>query len=175
MATILADNIFKCIFLNENVRISNQFSLKSVPKGSIDNKPALVQVMAWRRIGDKPIIWTNADPIHCRIYAAPGGDELTAGLVIFSSWWYHQKNHWGLVTPQIATALGSTSIRYWSNAKFDSCIIDVDLKFFAILDSVQRKSFLWKTYLHLPYFSKKVRHFSIKPPLKFNNSLAEHQ
>ena len=24
----------------------------------------------------KTIIWTNADPIHCRIYAALGGDEL---------------------------------------------------------------------------------------------------
>ena len=33
--------------------------------------------MAWRRIGDKPlIIWTNADAIHWRIYVALGGDEL---------------------------------------------------------------------------------------------------
>ena len=55
MATILADNIFKRIFVNENVRISIQISLKSVSKGSIDNKPALVQVMAWRRTGDKPL------------------------------------------------------------------------------------------------------------------------
>ena len=37
-----ADDIFKCIFLNENVRISIQFSLKFVPKGPIDNKSALV-------------------------------------------------------------------------------------------------------------------------------------
>ena len=29
--------------------------LKFVPKGSINNKPALVQVMAWRRTGDKPL------------------------------------------------------------------------------------------------------------------------
>ena len=26
-----------------------------VPRGPIDNKPALVQVMAWRRKGDKPL------------------------------------------------------------------------------------------------------------------------
>ena len=26
-----------------------------VSKGSIDNNPPLVQIMAWRRIGDKPL------------------------------------------------------------------------------------------------------------------------
>ena len=42
MAAILVDDIFKCIFLNENDRILIQISLKFVPKGSIDNKSALV-------------------------------------------------------------------------------------------------------------------------------------
>ena len=55
MTAILADNIFKCIFLMKNVRISNKISLKFVPKGPIDNKSALVQVMAWCRTGDKPL------------------------------------------------------------------------------------------------------------------------
>ena len=55
MAAILADEIFKSIILNENVRISTQIPLKFVPKGSIDTKPALVQVMDWRRIGNKPL------------------------------------------------------------------------------------------------------------------------
>ena len=45
MAAILADNIFKCIFLNENYIIPIQISLKFVPRCPIDNKPALVQVM----------------------------------------------------------------------------------------------------------------------------------
>ena len=54
MDAILADDIFKRIFVNENIRISIQISLKFVPKSLIDNKSALVQVMAWRRIGDKP-------------------------------------------------------------------------------------------------------------------------
>ena len=52
MAAVLADDIFKCIFLNENDRIPIQISLKFVPKIPIDNKRALVQVMAWRRTGD---------------------------------------------------------------------------------------------------------------------------
>ena len=55
MATILADDIFKCIFLNENGRIPFRISLKLIPKSPIDNKPALVQVMDWRRAGDKPL------------------------------------------------------------------------------------------------------------------------
>ena len=49
-----ADDTFKCIFLNENVRISIKISLKFVPKDPINNIPALVQIMAWRRPGDKP-------------------------------------------------------------------------------------------------------------------------
>ena len=43
------------IFLNENIRISVRISLKFVPKDPIDNKSPLVQVMAWRRTGDKPL------------------------------------------------------------------------------------------------------------------------
>ena len=50
------DDIFKCIFLkNENVSISIKISVKFVPKGLINNIPALVQKMAWRRPGDKPL------------------------------------------------------------------------------------------------------------------------
>ena len=50
-----ADNIFKCIFLNENVSTAIKISLKFVPKGPINNIQALVQIMAWRRPGDKPL------------------------------------------------------------------------------------------------------------------------
>ena len=52
----LPDNISKCIFLNENVRIAIKISLKFVPKGPINNIAALVQKMACRR---QAIIWTN--------------------------------------------------------------------------------------------------------------------
>ena len=46
---------FKRTFLNENVRISIKISLKFVPKGQINNVPALVQRTAWRRPGTKPL------------------------------------------------------------------------------------------------------------------------
>ena len=50
-----ADDTFKRIFLDENVRISIKISLKFVPKGPINNNPALVQIMAWHGSGDKPL------------------------------------------------------------------------------------------------------------------------
>ena len=49
-----ADDIFECIFINEKVCILKRISLEFVPMGPIDNKPALIQAMAWRRTGDKP-------------------------------------------------------------------------------------------------------------------------
>ena len=48
------DDVFRCIFLNENICISIKISLKFVPKGPINNILVLVQIMAWRRLGVKP-------------------------------------------------------------------------------------------------------------------------
>ena len=53
MATISACGIFKCIFMNEKFCILIRMSPKFLPKGPINNKSALVQVMAWHRSGDK--------------------------------------------------------------------------------------------------------------------------
>ena len=66
MAAIFPDNIFKWICLNENVWISIDISLKFVPRGPINNIPTLVQVMAWRRPGDKPLSETMmvSSPTH---------------------------------------------------------------------------------------------------------------
>ena len=48
MAAILADdNLFQMHFMNENYRILIRISLKFGPMSPIDNKSALVQVMAW--------------------------------------------------------------------------------------------------------------------------------
>ena len=55
MAAILADDKFKFIYLNENDRVSIKISCKFVLMSPIDNTPALVQVMAWRCTGDKPL------------------------------------------------------------------------------------------------------------------------
>ena len=57
-----ADDIFKYISGNENEWISPRISLKFVPKVRINNIPALVQIMAWRRPGDKPL----SEPVMVR-------------------------------------------------------------------------------------------------------------
>ena len=76
MAAILADGILKCIYLNENGRIPIQISLNYIPSSPTENKSALVQVMAWRRTGDKPLPELMLVPEHRSIYAVTGGDEL---------------------------------------------------------------------------------------------------
>ena len=55
IAANFADDIFKCIIMNENVWILIKISLNFVPKVWINNMPALVQIMAWHRPGNKPL------------------------------------------------------------------------------------------------------------------------
>ena len=58
----LADDIFKCIFLNDNMWSLIEIVLKFIPYGPISNIPAMIQINAWRRLGDKPI----SEPILVR-------------------------------------------------------------------------------------------------------------
>ena len=58
-----ADDIFKCIFLNENVWIPIKISLKFVRQGPTNNIPALIQIMAWRRPNNKPL----SEPMMVRL------------------------------------------------------------------------------------------------------------
>ena len=49
------DDIFKCTFLKENVRIAINISLDFVPKSPINNIPGLVEIIAWHRTGDRAL------------------------------------------------------------------------------------------------------------------------
>ena len=51
-----AGDIFTGIFMKENFCILPRISVSFLPKGPGDNKSMLVQVMAWRRTGDKPLL-----------------------------------------------------------------------------------------------------------------------
>ena len=55
MAATLADDIFTCNFFFETVLILIKISLNFVPRCPTENIPELVQIMAWHRIGDKPL------------------------------------------------------------------------------------------------------------------------
>ena len=63
MDATLADDTFKRKFVNENVLILIKVSLKFVPKGPINNIPALVKIMAWCLPGDKPF----SEPMMTRL------------------------------------------------------------------------------------------------------------
>ena len=56
-------------------KISIKISLKFVPKAPIDNIPALVQIMAWRRQGNKPLFKPMMAYV-ANIYASLGLNEL---------------------------------------------------------------------------------------------------
>ena len=55
MTAISQTTLSNPFFLNENIGISIEISPKFVTKSPIDNIPSLVQIMAWRRPGDKPL------------------------------------------------------------------------------------------------------------------------
>ena len=69
-------DISKCIFLNENVWILIDISLKFVPKGPINNIPALVEIMAWCRPSDKPLSEPMIVSLLMNIYASLSFNEL---------------------------------------------------------------------------------------------------
>ena len=69
-------DIFKCIYLNENVWIWIEISMKFVPNVRINIIPTVVQIIAWRLSGDKPL----SGPMMAsfwRIYASLGLNEWT--------------------------------------------------------------------------------------------------
>ena len=71
-----ADNIFKCIFFNENIWILIKISLKFVPESLIGNMSVWIQVMAWRRTGDKPLL----EPMMTQFNASLSLNEFNSQL-----------------------------------------------------------------------------------------------
>ena len=92
-----ADDIFKCIFLNENAWISLKISLKFDPKVRIDNVPALVQIMAWRRPGDKPL-------------SEPRMESLLTHICVTRPQWVNKPAWWLLLAVRLCGACTSATI-----------------------------------------------------------------
>ena len=86
---VMLQSDFKSIFSDafswmKNVVFWYKTSLKFVPKGPVDNNPALVQMMAWRQIGDKPL----SEPMLTRFtdaYMWHWGQM--SKLTNFGCWW----------------------------------------------------------------------------------------
>ena len=76
----LADSFLSCILLNTKFYILIQISMKLFSNGPVDNKSAVVHVVAWLWTGDKLIIWANSDKVwryaisqsHCVNSWTPG-------------------------------------------------------------------------------------------------------
>ena len=140
-----ADDIFKCFFLNENVWIPNKISQKFVPKGPINNIPALVQIMAWRRPGDKPLSepmmvslpmhicvtqpqWVNTS-IHCVsmkfTFVSDVDEYMWAHLSWFNSSWQHMTS-WSTLDQTITCCLISPS--YFLNHHWHRSITSESLR-----------------------------------------------
>ena len=84
---------FKCIFLKENVWIPIKISPLSVPKGPINSILALVQIMAWRRPGNKPLSEPMIVklPTHICVTRPQCVNELRSKQTIFSKSFYWEK------------------------------------------------------------------------------------
>ena len=102
-----ADDIFKCIFLNENIWIPIKISLKFVPKGSINNILALVQIMAWRRPGDKAL----SEPMM-----------IISLMHIYSTWPQWVKSNFCAITYDATYCFNLTSCVHWWIMPYVVCI-----------------------------------------------------
>ena len=79
MAAIFPDDIFKCIFLNENVSILIKISLKFAPEVRINNIQALVRKNGLAPTRRQAIIWTNYGWLT-EAYMSLGLNELTSRI-----------------------------------------------------------------------------------------------
>ena len=107
------DDIFKYIFFNENVYISIMISLKYVPKSLVGNMPALVQIMAWRRAGDKPL----SEPI--KIFTTTYRCWQPFGIVVISKPFSHCNNVLCSSTHQSAGLFRPNKISFYSSSCYD--------------------------------------------------------
>ena len=99
-----ADNTFKRIFSNENFRISIKISLKFVPKGPMNNNPALVQIMAWCRSGGKPL----SEPMMI---------SLLTHICVTRPQWVKQLHQ--MRTMKCIIIAGKAYLRAFSNIRYD--------------------------------------------------------
>ena len=110
--------IFKCIFMNEKFCVLIWISLKFVPKGPVDNKPALVYVIAWHRTGTKPLPqailtqftegrWVNCQMVTLDKTSIPSPSHLDQQLLALSS------KTFGLVNFIHGSYLGCGTLQDW--------------------------------------------------------------
>ena len=94
--------------MKEKFCILIQISLKFVPKGLIDNNPALVSIgldNGLAPIRRQAIIWTNVDPINWCIYEALWGYENKYGQFV-------------TINSTFVDTLGYLSLNFWKRPEY---------------------------------------------------------
>ena len=85
----ISQTTFSNAFLNENIAMSIRITLNFVPKWPFNNIPALVQIMAWRRPGDKQLSEPTMVSLMTHVCVSLGLNEfkLTGRFVIWQTYW----------------------------------------------------------------------------------------
>ena len=118
MVAILADDIFNCIFLNENGRIPIHSSLKYVPLSPINNEPAFGEFCSCNGLAlsrRQAITWTKDDPLHRRIYIVHLGGGGGGGWVK-RGFKYHFTSQWTCVSADISRSVSGSL--YYNTANY---------------------------------------------------------
>ena len=121
-----ADDTLNRIFLNENVRISIKISLKCAPKGSINNIPALVQIMAWRRPGDKPLSESMMVSLLTHICVTRDYITDSGSILGISSVWQNDRDTHLLPENRLFFITSISQMPNSMNEHMDAALIDVN-------------------------------------------------
>ena len=94
------DDIFKRIFTNQKFCILIKISRKFVPKGPIDNKSALYQVMAWRQTDSNNTMGVLVLYCVCVcVHVHANLPHLRPVFYLYPWRWHLCRNHWPLPLP----------------------------------------------------------------------------
>ena len=133
-----ADDIFKCIVLNEDIWISIKISMKFVPRGQINNIPALVQI----RPGDKPL-------------SEPMVVSLLEHVCVIRPQWVNTKYNviWWLVYTWLSVELIRCFIGKCPTA--DDCLVEMTRLKWNILPRPWQACYRWKQWetTEFPYIN----------------------
>ena len=125
---IFADAIF-CI----KITVLIQFSVKCVPKGLINNIPALVLMMAWCRAGDKPL----SEPMMARVGASTRFTSLSKSKSTCSMCEYQSESEY-LIIAWVRVRIGVLIDE--SESEYRSMIYSLYKPQYCIFQSLKRES-----------------------------------
>ena len=146
------DDVFKCIFVNENAWIAIKISLRFVPKGPINNILALVQIMALR--------WPDAKPL-----SEPMMISSLTYVCVTRPQWVKGRYVWVIMTWPITISYNEWYVGKLYNSHFFSCMLPNII--------YQHGLTLIPAWIHKFYMPREVWDAITYPFLNFNSCTVE--